>query len=161
MGTTSSWPARAASTGLLAAVLGGSLLGCGDEAETPTSRPSGTLDHDLVTVVSATLGGGTVDGQAIDLTGPGGVGELVAGLESGMPAQVRRAVRRAERRAAVQEALDAGARLHGAVVWIGCESPEEIVVMAGIDGPRVRALVPGKGTVQCLAPVTSVAIFTA
>lgn len=130
-------------------------------AGSPEAQPEGPVEHDLLTVVSRTLGGGTVDERAVDLTEPGGVEELVAGLEAGMPAQVRRAVRRDQRRPAVQEALAGGAGLYGAVVWIGCETPDEIAVRSGDAGLEVRAVVKSRGTVQCLAPVTSVAVFTA
>lgn len=135
--------------------------GGGGNAGNPGEQPEGSVDHDLLTVISRTLGGGTVDEQAVDLTEPGAVEELVSGLEAGMPAQVRRAVRRDQRRPAVQEALAGGAGLYGAVVWIGCETPDEIVVEQGESGLEVRAVVKDKGTVQCLAPVTSVAVFTA
>lgn len=127
----------------------------------PEEQPQAPVEHDLLTVVSTTLGGGTVDEQAVDLTEPGGVEELVAGLDAGMPARVWHVVRRERRRPAVQEALSGGADLYGAVVWIGCETPDEIVVRRGDAGLEARAVVKSTGTVQCLAPVTSVAVFTA
>lgn len=172
-------PLRRLAATVAAGALAGSLAGCGADQDgasprpeettaegaggsgSPGEQPEGSVDHDLLTVVSRTLGGGTVDDQAVDLTEPGGVEELVSGLEAGMPAQVRRAVRRDQRRPAVQEALAGGAGLYGAVVWIGCETPDEIVVEQGESGLEVRAVVKDKGTVQCLAPVTSVAVFTA
>lgn len=157
--------ATSLAAGLLGASLTASLAACGGDRDPATPQPgeetSGPVEHDLLTVVSRTLGGGTVDEQAVDLTGRGGVEELVAGLESGMPAQVRRAVRRERQRPAVQEVLAGGAALYGAVVWVGCETPDAIVVQRGEAGLEVRAVVKAKGTVQCLAPVTSVAVFTA
>lgn len=130
-------------------------------AEGPGSAAPGPVEHDLLAVVSTTLGGGAVDERAVDLTEPGGVAELVEGLEPVLATRVRNVVRRQLRRPAVQEALDGGAGLHGAVVWVGCETPREVVVRREGGDLLVRAVVKPKGAVQCLAPVTSVAVFTA
>ena len=172
MGTTQRPRAPRAGAALLAGLLAGllvlSLAACsggagdsaGDEAResatpSPTTSPTapqGPVEHRLLRVISTTLGGGVVDARAVDLTEPGGVDELVAGLESGLPAQVRRAVR--------QAAVDADARLYGAVVWVGCEIPEDVEVVRRGAHLEVGAVVP-KRRVECLAPVTSVALFTA
>jgi len=134
----------------------------GEESGSPSGdTQEGPVEHRLLRVISTTLGGGSVDEQAVDLGAPGGVDDLVAGLESGMPEQVRREVRRVAARPATQAALDDGARLYGAVAWIGCETPRDIGVVRRHGGIEVKPFVPGKGTIECLAPVTSVVLFTA
>jgi hypothetical protein len=118
---------------------------------------------DLVEVISTSHGGGAVDRRPVELAPEDHLAELVAGLEAGMPAQVRRAVAGAERDPEVRRALAEGHRLMGAVVWVGCETPREVTVTGQGAALEVRAVVPDKGTdggtVQCLVPVTTVALF--
>ena len=125
-----------------------------------TPSPGGPAQARVVELVSTTLGGGEVHRTPVELAPEDHLDELVAGLEAGMPDRVRRAVARAARDSRVRDELAAGRRLVGAVVWIGCETPREVVVTGSGEDLTVRAVVPDKGTVQCLAPVTTVAVLT-
>lgn len=62
------------------------------------------------------------------------------------------------RRAAEQVQVPAGHTLFGAVVAVGCETPTTIEWTRTFDGIEVQASLPKPG-VQCLVPVTSVALF--
>jgi hypothetical protein len=127
-----------------------------DEA---TPSPDQPVAAQLVEMVSTSQGGGEVDRRPVELAPEDHLADLVAGLEAGLPDRVRRAVADAERDPEVRHALAEGRRLMGAVVWVGCETPRDITVTGSGADLEVGAVVPGKGTVQCLVPVTTVAVF--
>ncbi len=64
-----------------------------------------------------------------------------------------------EVRAAVEVAqVPPGSTLFGSVVAVGCDEPTAVSWELTFDGVQARARLP-KSTVQCLVPVTSVALF--
>lgn len=118
-----------------------------DPEEQPTGQPTG-----LPALVSASQGGGTTDMDPVVIESPADVEELAAGLEAGLPELVESRVR--EARSLVPE----GQALVGMVVWVGCETPTEVRVEGTAQDPVLTAVVPGKGSTQCLVPVTTVAL---
>jgi hypothetical protein len=111
---------------------------------------SGDADAVAVGVVSASHADGEVSQYAIVLRGRRQVRGFVAPLAPHLQGEVRRAVRTAD--------VPDGRLLFGAVVAIGCDTPTGITVDHTWDGYQVTAQVPKSG-IQCLVPVTSVALF--
>lgn len=167
----------------LAGLLVLALAGCGDEepttaedsSNTPSSpsssspstgTPSGSTPTDdagsgedgpvqfeLVEIVSATEGGGSVQTAPTQLGGAGKVDQFVADLKGDeLPAEVRAAAK------SVRPAPDEG--LFAAVVAIGCDVPHDITVERAAGELVVKPVIKKTG-VECFAPVTSVAVFTA
>lgn len=175
-------------TTLAAGLLVLALAGCGDEdpttaeessstpsstppsptppSSTPSSTPTddtptddagsgqdGPVQFELVKIVSATEGGGEVQTAPTQLGGAAKVDQFVADLKGDqLPADVRAAVK------SVRPAPDEG--LFGAVVAIGCDVATDIT-LERVAGKLVVKPVIKKSGVECFAPVTSVAVFTA
>lgn len=167
-------------TTLAAGLLVLALAGCGDEepttAEDSPSSPSssasstdtpststptddagsgqdGPVQFELVEIVSATEGGGTVQTAPTQLGGAGKADQFVADLEGDeLPGEVRAAVKSA------RPAPDEG--LFAAVVAIGCDVPHDITVERAAGELVVKPVIKKTG-VECFAAVTSVAVFTA
>lgn len=161
-------------------VLAGVLLvgaGCGTDPEpdpspdtawgisSDTASPSGTpsrtpepeetgpeeMEHRVVAVVSVTNAGGTVTGVPVRLDDEAAVNTWTSQFSGeGLREQVVAAVDKA-REIDDQVAL-------GVVLSIGCEEPPDWVLLRDDEGLRVRVPKPAK-TVQCLAPVTTVAVL--
>lgn len=165
-------------TTLAAGLLVLALAGCGDEEPTtaedsssspstpsspgssaPSGEPStgtgedGPAQFELVEIVSATEGGGTVQTNPTQLGSAGKVDTFVANLKGDeLPKEVRAAATSA--RPAPDEALFA------AVVAIGCDVAHDITLERAAGELVVKPVIKKSG-VQCFAPVTSVAVFTA
>jgi hypothetical protein len=166
-------------TTLAAGLLVLALAGCGDEepttAEDSPSSPSssasstgtpssstptdgaggedGPVQFELVEIVSATEGGGTVQTAPTQLGGAGKLDQFVADLQGDeLPAEVRAAAK------SVRPAPDEG--LFAAVVAIGCDVPHDITVERAAGELVVKPVIKKTG-VECFAAVTSVAVFTA
>lgn len=166
-------------TTLAAGLLVLALAGCGDEepttAEDSPSSPSssssstgtpsngtptddaggedGPVQFELVEIVSATEGGGTVQTAPTQLGGAGKVDQFIADLKGPeLPGEVRAAAKK------VRPAPDEG--LFAAVVAIGCDVPHDITVERAAGELVVKPVIKKTG-VECFAPVTSVAVFTA
>lgn len=165
-------------TTLAAGLLVLALAGCGDEepttAEDSPSAPSSTasssetpssdvptddagsgedgpVQFELVEIVSATEGGGTVQAKPTQLDGDN-VDAFVADLKGeDLPDKVRAAAD------SVRPAPDEG--VFAAVVAIGCDVPHDIT-LERVAGELVVKPVIKKTGVECFAPVTSVAVFT-
>jgi hypothetical protein len=114
----------------------------------------------VVEIVTASPGSGDVDRRPTELAPEDHLGELVAGLDGGLAVDVRRAAERAAADPEVREHVEDGGRLMGAVIWLGCETPRRVAVSGEGDRLRVRAVVKSAGEVQCLVPITTVALFT-
>jgi hypothetical protein len=78
------------------------------------------------------------------------VGKFVATMEARLAEDVRAAVRATQ--------VPADSTLFGAVVSVGCQEPTAIAWSTTFDGIEVTPTLP-KSEVQCLVPVTSVALF--
>ncbi|WP_109509885.1 hypothetical protein [Nocardioides speluncae] len=168
-------------TTLAAGLLVLALAGCGEEEPTTANEPSSTpstssspgspdttdptdaatsdagqdgpVDFELVEIVSATEGGGTVTTTPTQLGGAGKVDAFVAKLNGPeLPQEVRSTVK------GVRPAPDEG--LFAAVVAIGCDVPHDITLERAAGKLVVKPVIKKTG-IECFAPVTSVAVFTA
>lgn len=116
----------------------------------PDAVPS--IDADVIRVVSASNVGGRVSQRAVAVAGAPGVRRLTKGLDGRMVEEVEATVR--DIRAA------GGSGVMGAIVSVSCEHPEpaEITVVEADEGYVVIGPKPDK-SIQCLVPVTSIALF--
>ena len=132
------------------------LTGCGADggrardASTPTDAPA---PPDLLTLVAQPDVGGEVDPRARSLERPDDVAAFTASFTDG-----RMGVALDDALATVD--VPAGQVAAGAVVAVGCETPTDVDVEVTAQGVLVSAP-PAKGTVQCLVPVTTVAVVSA
>ena len=137
-----------------------SLTGCGpgegqaEDAGTPTEAPG---PPGLLTLVSQPDVGGEVDPRARSLADPDDVAAFTEPFtDDRMGLALDRALDRALARADVPEGQVAAA----AVVAVGCETPTDVDLEVTAQGVLVSAP-PAKGSVQCLVPVTTVAVVSA
>ncbi|MDQ4005705.1 MAG: hypothetical protein M3135_05320 [Actinomycetota bacterium] len=155
---------------LLAAVLTATVLGaCGqDETGTisdppPPSQPSGSnppeedkeptgnVDYDLYEMVTETAVGGKVDPMAVPLGDQTAVAEFAAQFETdAMRARLLSIVDHAP--------VGDGEALYAAVVAIGCEVPEDVIVTNTDSGLEITTQKTTTSPVQCFAPMTTVAL---
>ena len=130
-------------------------------SESPSDDPSAGGDATPIRVegsagvtdavlVDATEGGGSPSEMAFALDTDQAVADFVVGLQSGLPDEVT---------AAVKDLSAPGTTPYGAVVSTGCEPPRSVAIDAGEAGFQVVPALP-KSTVQCLAPVTYVVVFS-
>lgn len=128
-----------------------------DSASAPASpstiEATGSAGVTEATLLSATEGGGSPSPLAFVLDGDQAVSDFVVGLQQGLAEQVTAAV-------ADVSAQAADATTYGAVVATGCDAPTSVAIDAGEAGLEVTPTLP-KSTVQCLAPVTFVVVFSA
>jgi hypothetical protein len=170
-------PARAllrlAVTGASCTLLLATAAGCGSEGgdgagaanESPTSdsptsdssRGSGgqlaigeTVEPGQAVIVSASNVDGDTSTLASALVDDTAVSKFVATMEARLAEDVRAAVRATQ--------VPADSTLFGAVVSVGCQEPTAIAWSTTFDGIEVTPTLP-KSEVQCLVPVTSVALF--
>jgi len=143
------------------ALAAGSIAACGDAegdprdttvagTPSPTQETVDPLDADgvesvEVKLVRGTNGGGTVGDEAVPVTEDDQLEAFLADLDPAFAEKVRTRVR--------QLVLGPDQGVLAQVVAIGCESPTS----ATLRGNTIQADVP-KSEVQCLAPVTTVAL---
>jgi hypothetical protein len=158
---------------LLSALLLASLLaGCGEDTgsdasgdrtasdtrtgdtrtpDTADPGPDGTVPFTEVGLPHATAAGGKVDPAAVPLDSAAAVRDFTADLDGGeLAGEVQDQV-------AATDVPD-GQALVGAVVSIGCDVPPGVAVHDTEDGLQVTALAVKAPTVECFAPVTTVAL---
>lgn len=126
----------------------------GDES---TSSGSGgnfvvgeTVEPGQAVIVSASNVKVETTPRATALVNDEAVDAFVAALDRQLAADVRTAVQAAK--------VPADSTLFGSVVSVGCETPSSVDWISTFDGIEARATLPKPG-VQCLVPVTSVALF--
>lgn len=95
-----------------------------------------------VKVEAAPRASALVDDEAIDA--------FVASLDAQFGADVRTAAAKVQ--------VPADSTLFGSVVSVGCETPSTVDWVSTFDGIEAQATLPKPG-VQCLVPVTSIALF--
>ena len=160
---------------LVALVALGLLVGCGsqedtagaagDDTSSQTGEPSrtteepspgpeetGPFDFTQVALISVSNAEGTVSDEATVLDSRQAVEEF-AGQFSG--SQMATALNRAYQRADLPQ----GEVLVGAVVAVACQAPTDVEVAQTEDGLTITAE-PVKSKVQCLVPVTTVALVS-
>jgi hypothetical protein len=148
----------------------GLLAGCGSAEDTAaptddrtteqTQEPSpshtppetGPVDFTQVALISVSNAEGTMDPQAVVLDSQAAVDEF-AGQFSG--SQMRTALTKAYKKSDVPD----GEVLVAAVVGVSCQPPSELHVKQTKSGVEITAD-PVKNKVQCLVPVTTVALVS-
>jgi PBP1b-binding outer membrane lipoprotein LpoB len=136
------------------------LTGCGSDddpgdraSDPPASSPAEASEPELLILVSQSAVGGEVDPVAVSLDGQAAIDEFGDRFEDGRMG------------AALTDAL-AEVRIPGgqvpaaAVVAVGCTPPTDVDIEVTDAGVEVTAP-PVKGDVQCLVPVTTVAVIAA
>lgn len=119
-------------------------------ASTPTPAPDQTPQERLVGVVALSGAGGSVDTILTPVVLPADATAFAARLDPSARGQLRAAIDDAE--------VPSGLELQAAVVSVGCDEPADVLLDGG-GGLAWRAQpVPPKTTVQCLVPVTFVAL---
>ena len=140
------------------AVLGAVLVGgCGDDSTggEADDEPRGEITHELVEMVSETAVGGMVSPGAVALVDVTAVQQFAAQFEND-----RMETRLLQSFDSIKVPEDKAA--YAAVVAIGCEVPPDVTVTSTDTGILVEAAKSGDDAtddpVECLAPMTSVAI---
>lgn len=127
--------------------------------ESPTGSPSGTtavtdgLDTSVVALLSDTAVGGTVDRRPVLVERRSDIRGFVRQFDS-------RVFARDVRRAILDAQLPEGHALLAAVAAVGCRTPAGVELVTRRGQLRVRAEAPDAPEIQCLAPMTTVGIFT-
>ncbi|WP_310525999.1 hypothetical protein [Nocardioides sp.] len=101
-------------------------------------------------IVSASNVTGETTTRARAITDEASLDGFVAGMDGRLARDVRAAVRDAK--------VPSDSTLFGAVVSVGCDTPTAVEWSTTGEGIDVTATLP-KSEVQCLVPVTSVALF--
>lgn len=115
------------------------------------SLPVGeTVEPGQAVIVKASNVDGDPDTLASALVDDKAVDAFLATTDARLATDVRSAVKQVQ--------VPAGSTLFGAVVSVGCDTPTAVDWVTTFDGIEVTAQVPKSG-VQCLVPVTSVALF--
>jgi hypothetical protein len=142
-----------AALGVLAVASAVVLGGCGGEQGSGEAddEPRGPVDHTLVEMVSESAVGGLVSPGAVALTDAAAVQQFSVQFED-----ERMRTRLAQEFADLEVPDDRAA--YAAVVAIGCEVPPDVTVTSTDTGILVEGTKPTSKPVECLAPVTSVAI---
>ena len=149
---------RLGSLALTGALLGALVLGgCGDDKAggEADDEPRGPIEFVLAEVVSETAVGGMVSPGAVALTDVTAVQQFAGQFDDDrMETRLKQAF------ADLEVPSDQAA--YAAVVGLGCEAPSDVTVTSTDTGILIEAAKPVEGStdkpVECLAPVTSVAI---
>lgn len=121
--------------------------GSGGQATIPATGSAGVTE---ATLVSATEGGGSASTLSFALDTEQAVADFAAQFDAGFGATVS---------TAASETNQQGATTYGATAVVGCDAPRSVAIEAGEAGFEVTAALP-KNTVECLAPVTYVVLFS-
>jgi len=137
------------STALLGALV---LAGCGDEKPGEADdEPRGPIDFELVEMVTETAVGGMVSPGAVPLADVIAVEQFSGQFEND-----RMETRLVQLFDGLEVPDDKAA--YAAVVAIGCEVPPDVTVTSTDTGILIEGTKPTTKPVQCLAPMTSVAV---
>ena len=109
-----------------------------------------TLEPGQALVVSASNVDGESARRASALVDDQAINEFLSATDGRLAHDVRAAVKEAQ--------VPGDSTLFGAVVSVACETPTSITWTATLGGIEVTPTLPKPG-VQCLVPVTSVALF--
>ena len=129
------------------------LGGCGEEepAAEADAEPRGEIDFTLVEMVTESAVGGMVSPGGVALTDETAVAQF-----SGQFDEDRMQVRLAQEFEDLEVPDDQAA--YAAVVAIGCDVPPGVTVTSTDTGILIEGTKPTTKPVQCIAPMTSVAI---
>jgi hypothetical protein len=141
------------SVALLGALLPALVLGgCGEEkAGEADDEPRGPVDFELVEMVTETAVGGMVSPVAVPLADVSAVQQFSEQFEND---------RMETRLVQLVDGLEVpdDKATYAAVVAIGCEVPPSVTVTSTDTGILIEGTKPTTKPVQCLAPMTSVAV---
>jgi hypothetical protein len=150
---------------LAALLLGGALSACGsDQAGSASDEPApsasasptkgssaGAVEFELVQTITATGGGGALSQTAVPLPDDGALEEFVGQFESdSFRTQVLEAARAVD---VLGDEL-----LYGAVVALGCDSPDEVAVTSNDAGLAITTVPVPSPKLECFAAMTTVAL---
>jgi hypothetical protein len=135
------------------ALLGALVLGgCGDEKPGEADdEPRGPIDFELIEMVTETAVGGMVSPGAVPLADVSAVQQFTGQFEND-----RMEIRLVQLIDGLEVPDDKAA--YAAVVAIGCEVPPGVTVTSTDTGILIEGTKPTGKPVQCLAPMTSVAV---
>jgi len=129
------------------------LAGCGDDrsAGEADTEPRGPIDHELVEMVTETAVGGMVSPGAVPLADANAVHNFSAQFEDD---------RMETRLLQLVDDLDVpdDKATYAAVVALGCDLPSDVAVTSTDTGIVIQAKKSITKPVECLAPMTSVAV---
>ena len=150
---------------LSALLLVGVLAGCGDDetgavsddpaptaSESPTKGSTGDpVDFELVEMITETAAGGTVAEAAVPLSDDVAVQEFAAQFETeAMTTRLQEAVDKTD--------VPDDMMLYGAIVAVGCDSPDDVHVTSTDQGLVINAQKVASPMPECFAPMTTVAL---
>jgi hypothetical protein len=145
---------------LLTALSGTLLAGCGDDSSSPVAKDSSSagdspsaqpVGHKLVDTITVTGAGGTVSDTGVALSDDAAVQEFVSQFTSAdLPQQVQDAVAATE--------VPEGEELYGAVVAVGCDSPDQVDVDVSDAAVTITAVAVPSPKPECFAAMTTVAL---
>lgn len=116
----------------------------------PTPSPDPAPRQRVLDVVALSAAGGTTDTTLVPVGLPAEASAYAAQLQPSARGPLRAAIDDAE--------VPPGLELRAAVVAVGCDEPAEVLLNGGGSLPWTAQAVPSKTTVQCLVPVTFVAL---
>jgi heme A synthase len=130
------------------------LAGCGEDqqpGEADKAPPRGPIAFELVEMVTETAAGGMVSPGAVPLADENAVREFSSQFEND-----RMETRLVQLIDGLEVPEDKAA--YAAVVAIGCEVPPDVTVTSTDTGILIEGTKPTTKPVECLAPMTSVAV---
>lgn len=123
----------------------------GDTGATSGGSSDGVSEFELVDTITVTAAGGQLSETAVPLTDDAAVQAFTSQFTAGdLGAQVEDAV--AQTDVADDEVL------YGAVVAIGCDSPDQVTVTRSEAGVVITPVKVASPLPECLAPMTTVAL---
>lgn len=135
-------------------VLAALLTGCGGAGVPGTEGPGDPVpEPTVVALVSGSAAGGRVSPEAVRVEDPAALADFAARFDGHLGERVVAAAETAD--------VPEGHVLFAAVVDLGCEPPDDVRVTEAADGARVTAVTEKPSGIQCLVPITTVALVTA
>jgi hypothetical protein len=123
----------------------------GDTGGASTGSSDGAAEFELVDTITVTAAGGHLSETAVPLTDDAAVQAFTSQFTAGdLGAQVEDAV--------AQTDVPEDEVLYGAVVAIGCDSPDEVTVTQSDAGVVITPVKVASPLPECLAPMTTVAL---
>jgi hypothetical protein len=136
---------------LAAAALALTVAACGSESGSEAGSSQTGVAFEQVALVTVTAGGGQVTEHATYVDDRAALRAYVDRFPS-------ERLQREVLAAAADADLKDGQRLAAAVVGLGCTPPTRVSVSGADDDLRITASHPPSRSIQCIAPITTVAL---